>query len=166
MLQTQLSALAKELISRSPHSPSEDLRGVVPNQLGAYVWSEKSSGQIVYAGSATGNKGLYRRIIGQHLNPKYLLTNKEKWHQQKDAFQIVNFVLSNGKPAIDKSAFRKNIGRAHRIRPGEGTVRFIKDNFILRFIVLPSRETALSIEDEIIDLYCPRYNISGNPGAM
>jgi hypothetical protein len=93
------------------------------------------------------------------------LTNQSKWHIEKDAFQIANSVLSNGKKAIDKSAFRKNIGRLHHVRPGEETVRFIQENFTVRFIVLGTIELAKSLEEEIIRCHQPRYNIVGNPDA-
>ena len=166
MTQVLLSTLTNQLVSSPAYSPLRELRNTVPYQVGVYVWTDEAvqiTGQmIVYAGIATGKKGLYGRIIGQPLNPKYLLTNRAKWHFQKDKFQIDNPILSNGKEAIDKSAFRKNVGRLQHIRAGEETVRFIKENFNLKFIVLPS-ELAKLLESEIIRIYEPRYNIASKP---
>ena len=40
------------------------------------------------------------------------------------------------KAGIDQSAFRKNIGRTYKIKPGIGTVNYIMDNLYLKFYEL------------------------------
>lgn len=50
----------------------------VPRHKGVYLWRKKSSGKIVYVGTALGKGGLVQRILKQHLNPKYRQQGKEK----------------------------------------------------------------------------------------
>jgi hypothetical protein len=160
MAHDMLSVFINGLINKVPFDAADDLRKTIPKEIGAYTWSTKRNSKLMYVGIATGRNGLYGRIIKQHLNPSYLLTDQDKW-REKDEFQIAHYSFLNGKPAIDKSAFRKNLGREHNLQPGEETVNYIKSNFCLRFIVVPSRESARAIEKEIIQLYEPGYNIAG-----
>lgn len=116
----------------------------------------------MYVGTATGKKGLYGRIISQHLNPRYLQTDQRKWCPKKNSYQIEHHTVSNNKPAIDKSAFRKNIGRINCIAPGLHTVNFIKLEFFLQFLTLQSKKRTLQLEKTIIIEFSPEYNIQGN----
>ena len=159
--QDQLTDLRDALVSAQPHDPADDLTRLVPKRIGVYIWSAREDDSIVYVGKAVGCRGLYTRIIKQHLNPRYLLTDQTKWHREKDAYQAAEHALLNGKPAIDKSAFRKNIGRMHRLPPGQPTVDFIRSHFLLRFVLVPSKAAGAQLEHRIISAASPRYNIAG-----
>lgn len=141
------------------------LKEKIPEKIGVYLWSTKDE-QIVYVGSAIGEKsrltGLYRRIVTELLNPNYLLPIKKN-NLKSDSYQLRHpaYTKRAKKPAIDKNAFRKNIGRIENIPPGEPTVNFIKSNFFLRFIVVPSKEIAKKIETKLIAKKQPKYNIQG-----
>jgi predicted RNA-binding protein with PUA-like domain len=150
------------LLKGTKYSPIEDLSYVIPKKIGIYAWFWAKDDKLVYVGKATGKDGLYQRIIRQHLNPDYLLTDKNKWNE-KDVFQAQNPAILKGKPAIDKSAFRKNISRGHKLQPGIDSVEYIKNNFTLRFLNISRKEDIFSLEKELISFYKPKYNITNNP---
>ena len=140
-----------ELRKSPKFDPAQDISNLIPRSFGIYGWFNKHNDSIEYVGKATGKNGLYQRIINQHLNKSYLLTDKTKWHDELDAFQIKNYAISNGKPAIDKSAFRKNISRLNKLTPGIESVRFIKNNFHLRFIIINDKDEAKKLEKQLRD---------------
>jgi hypothetical protein len=156
------SKLSVVLLEGIKYSPIEDLTCIITKKIGIYAWFQAKDDKLIYIGKATGEGGLYQRIIKQHLNPDYLLTDKNKWNE-KDAFQAQYPAILNGKPAIDKSAFRKNISRVHKLRPGIDSVEYIKNNFMLRFLNISRKEDIFSLEKELIFYYKPKYNISNNP---
>jgi len=141
--------------------PGQDISHLVPRKYGIYGWFNKKDDNIEYIGSATGEDGLYQRIIKGHLRESYLLTIKVGKHYEKDAYQRVNYTIrKNGKHAIDKSAFRKNISRHNKLSPGTESVNFIKKNFYLRFLMINDGDEAESLERQLLDrLPKPKYNI-------
>lgn len=50
----------------------------VPKDIGVYLWRLKKTNDIVYVGQAIGQKGLYQRIVRQHLNKSYKGVLKEQ----------------------------------------------------------------------------------------
>ncbi|MBL7224414.1 MAG: hypothetical protein ISS72_11220 [Candidatus Brocadiae bacterium] len=149
------------LITAPLHDPNTDLSSTIPRRTGNYAWFTVQEDKMVYVGRAAGEDGLYGRIMTEHLRPSYLLTNQSDW-RAKDAFQAANPAISNRKPAIDKSAFRKNISRVHSLRPGHDSVDFIKRNFRVRFVCVRDKVTITAVEKDILAKYHPEYNIKGN----
>lgn len=153
------------LIEAAPRrDPRKLRRDDVPPAPGVYIWSSKASGGLVYIGKAQGRKGLRHRILAQHLNPDYLEGRAEKF-TAADAFQLGCAVVVQGQRRIDKSAFRRNIGRRNRIAPGQATVDYICECFEVAWVVLPRLEVAV-LEHELIAHFAPKYDLynrSGNP---
>ena len=106
----------KELL-RTRHEAATLSRDDIPTLQGLYVWSSASSGEVFYVGKASGRAGLRNRIWAQHLNPKYVETREEKF-QSADDFQRGCSVLIGGKVCVDKSVFRRSLGRSRRLAPG------------------------------------------------
>jgi hypothetical protein len=130
--------------------------------MGLYAWFTKRGNRPVYVGKAIGRKGLYKRIISQHLNPDYLETRTGK-HTAKDEFQLKYPTYKNGKIAIDKSAFRKNVARKKRLRAGKDSVSFLKRAYNVSFIVMDaqSHKEISELEKRLIAKWRPEFNISG-----
>lgn len=145
-------------------NPSDvNLKTILPKNKGIYFWCSNDTDEVVYIGTGSGVNGLYNRIIRQHLNPKYIEYREEK-QSIKDSFQQVNPIMKEVKgflkAGIDQSAFRKNIGRTYNIKPGEGTVSYIKDNFYLKYLEIEDKEELMMLEKELINKYQPVLNIS------
>lgn len=143
-------------------SPQNVIERGAPADMGVYIWYENGSKTPLYIGKATGKYGLRRRILGQHLNAKYLETRQERWTTE-DEHQASQGVLHNGHLAIEKSAFRKNLARKTGNSPGEQNVRYIHDNCLLRMLPFPqlnAKEIA-SIESKLIKHYRPELNRAG-----
>jgi len=143
-------------------SPS-DAKERVTKKRGIYFWYDKSDDSLVYIGIAVGSGGLKVRICSQHLNPKYLEFRSTK-HTAKDSFQLncaiekiskKTGVLQKG---IDKSAFRKSIGRKLALKPGEGTVSYIMDNLYFKVFESEDIEAIRLLEKELIILHQPKFN--------
>ncbi|KUO65664.1 MAG: hypothetical protein APF83_01170 [Lutibacter sp. BRH_c52] len=64
------------------------------------------------------------------------------------------------KAGIDKSAFRKNIGRTYLIKPGVGTVNFIMENLYLKYFEVSDINILKELEKELIKKHKPELNIS------
>ncbi|WP_028872936.1 hypothetical protein [Psychroserpens burtonensis] len=130
-----------------------DLKAIIPKTKGIYFWCTKDTDEVVYIGTGSGVNGLYNRIVRQHLNSKYIEYREEK-QSVKDFFQqehpIMKEVKGVLKAGIDQSAFRKNIGRTYCIKPGEGTINYIKDNLYLKFHELEDKEELILLEKELI----------------
>jgi hypothetical protein len=47
--------------------PEQDISKYIPRKYGIYGWFNKKDDNVEYIGSATGEGGLYQRIINQHL---------------------------------------------------------------------------------------------------
>jgi hypothetical protein len=155
----KLNNLEEQLTQSLKFDPNKENSQSIPKKYGVYVFFNKNDDSIEYIGRAIGNYGLYQRIIRQHFNPSYLLTDKSKWHSEKDHFQINNNTIINGKQAIDKSAFRKNISRYNKLRPGVESVNFIKKNYYFRILVLDDKNEAIKLETYLKGKYRPKYNI-------
>jgi hypothetical protein len=132
----------------------------VPAERGIYAWYSQT-GEPVYIGKATGSKGIRYRVMKQHLNPKYLEKRSEKFTQD-DAYQCEVSPTLHGRVCVDQSAFRKNVARAHRLKPGQESVNYLRDNFELAWVELPDESGAriAELERAIRALLPerPRYN--------
>ena len=134
-------------------------------EKGIYFWYEKKRpDNVVYIGIALGRKGLRHRIFSQHLNPKYLEFRPSK-HNSKDSFQLENAIYRIGKKGdvrkgIDKSSFRKAIGRNLLICSGEDTCSYITNNLLLKIFESNDEELLKSLEKELISFYKPIFNTS------
>jgi len=132
------------------------------NNHGIYFWFSNND-ELVYIGIATGVGGLKHRIVNQHLNSKYLEYRETK-HTKKDTFQLkhaVERIAKDGKSiqkGIDKSAFRKAIGRAFKIKPGEETVKYIVKNMYLKVREIKNVEKLKVMEKKLIQKYRPCLN--------
>lgn len=149
-----------KLTKVEPNDPN--LKMIIPKNKGIYFWCDNATDKIVYIGTGSGVKGLYNRIIGQHLNPKYIEYRAKVHNSEKDAFQLKHPIIRerDSAPGIDQSAFRKNVGRTFNVKPGTGTVNFIKENFYLRYLEMENKEELIAFEKELIHLHQPKLNIS------
>ncbi len=151
----------KRLLESPRHAPSRLNADNVPQKSGLYAWFTKRGDQLVYIGKATGKKGLWQRIMNQHLNPDYLETRISK-HTSKDQFQLENRIYKNGKVGTDKSAFRKNVARLRRLKAGKESTSYLKRAFNVSFIVanMLSSDEIRELEKKMIIEFNPKYNIS------
>jgi hypothetical protein len=138
-------------------------REQIPSAPGVYVWYSKATGCPVYVGKAAGSKGLRHRIWAQHLNPFYLEGRAQKI-TAADSFQLGCAVVLRGQPRIDKSVFRRNIGRRERIGPSQAIVDYIRERFEVAWVVTPQSKIAMLERGLIARLAAERdlYNLSGN----
>lgn len=136
------------------------LRDDIPTQKGIYVYTDIQQQVVKYVGSATGKNGLRGRIWSQHLNPIYL-EPRQKCFTSKDSRQLAKRVSRNGKIVIEKSAFRKNLARKFDLAPGESCLIYLKENFLLIFVVLGSHSVSeiKKIEKDLILLQSPEFNL-------
>jgi len=132
---------------------------------GIYFWFYRGKCEPCYIGIAIGTGGLKRRVVSQHLNPKYLEFRASK-HTEKDAYQMANSVERGSKDnnllrsGIDKSAFRKSIGRKKSINPGSPTVEYIFNNFFLKVFESEDVDMIKKLEVDLIKKYEPEFNSS------
>jgi len=135
----------------------------LPKTKGIYFWLKKDSEEIVYIGIACNKEGLRKRISQQHLNPKYLEFRENK-QTSKDEFQLTHFIprISSNiiKKGIDKSSFRKSIGRKLLLKPGKETCEYILNNLRLKILVIEDVMYLKKLEKEMINLYKPVFNTS------
>lgn len=138
-------------------------KNLIPKNTGIYFWFKMDNDELIYIGAGAGKNGLYNRIVRQHLNPKYIEYRSEK-HSSKDFFQlnhpIKKIVKGEWKEGIDQSAFRKNIGRKLEVKPGEGTVNYILDNFYLKYHEVSDVQELKEMENELIQKFKPKFNIN------
>ena len=146
-----------------PVTPSELGVDDVPTDKGVYIWYTLDQSSPAYIGKATGKTGLRGRVLRQHLNVNYLETRASKI-TSKDQSQLSHRVLVNGKPAIEKSVFRKHLARSHDLAPGKATVEFIKTHFNVRLIPLPdlTDDEIRFVEGKLVQALCPKLNVVGN----
>jgi hypothetical protein len=135
-------------------------RDDVPSQPGLYVWYSVSDGAVLYVGKATGRGGLRRRICSQHLNPNYLESRPERLRPE-DEFQRNCAVLVGGKVCVDKSVFRRGLGRRFKLAPGEGTVRYICENLAVAWLTADLLGDIPKCELDLIRELKPKLNVSG-----
>lgn len=159
-----LDELVAQLESAPRHDPLTLRSQDIPSAPGIYVWYAKEAGCPVYVGKASGRKGLRHRIWAQHLNPRYLEGRALKF-TEADSFQLSCAVTIRGQPRIDKSVFRRNVGRREQVAPGQPTVDYIRRHFELAWVILPRSEIAI-LERDLIARIAPTgplYNLGGNP---
>ncbi len=154
------AAEMKELLFQNRHNAATLKRDDIPSQQGLYVWYGIEPGDVLYVGKATGRAGLRRRIWGQHLNPKYVETRLAKF-RPADEFQRSCGVMVAGKVCVDKSVFRRSIGRRFRLAPGEDTVRYIKQNLAVAWLTADLVGDVQKCELELIRELKPALNVSG-----
>lgn len=133
----------------------------VPSSKGIYLWTTQND-DVVYIGVALGKKGLRHRICSQHLNTEYLEFRESK-HNSKDAFQLEHAIVKTGsnnqiKKGIDKSSFRKSIGRKLSIKPGIGTYEYIYKNLKLKVLVNEDINFVRELEKKLIVELQPIFN--------
>lgn len=141
----------------------QNFKNEISTNKGVYIWINKQD-EIVYVGIACGKKGLYHRICNQHLNPNYLEFRDSK-HNSKDEYQLSHAIIKLRsknilKKGIDKSSFRKSIGRKLRLRPGEDTCNYIFTNLQLKLLELNNIEAIKKLEIELISKFNPIFNTS------
>lgn len=113
----------------------------VTTDYGVYAFIDNNTKAIKYIGSATGQKGLRKRVVQQHLNPTHIGSH-------------------NGKP-IEISDFRKNLGRRHKLRSGDECLSFIKHNYSVLIMPLPllSKGSVVDAESILLERYKPEFNL-------
>jgi hypothetical protein len=135
----------------------------ITKNTGIYFWFRREDEKLIYIGIALGKQGLYGRIMKQHLNEKYLEFRPEK-HTSKDIYQLENSILKKGKNSteirkgIDKSTFRKVIGRLFKLKPGDETVKFIKKNFYCKYLESKNLDEIRQLEKDLIQKFNPLFN--------
>jgi|TARA_B100000315_G_C14351682_1_gene484306 hypothetical protein len=151
-----------EIESLNSIEPS-DAKYVISKNRGIYFWFDRKTDSLVYIGIAVGVGGLRRRIVSQHLNPKYLEYRTIK-HTEKDHFQLSNAVKRLSKDnktvrkGIDKSAFRKSIGRMLKLKPGNETVEYIVNNLYVKTHESEDITAIKLLEEKLISEYQPKFN--------
>ena len=149
-----------QLLSRI--EPEEASLFLTP-KTGIYFWFNKETNELVYIGIAVGVGGLKKRIVSQHLNPTYLEYRPQK-HTGRDKFQLKHSISRASKDkktmrqGIDKSAFRKSIGRKIELKPGAETVKYIIDNLYLKIYESENISLIKEIEVALIKKYEPIFN--------
>ena len=140
-----------------------DVNTLLSNKRGIYFWFDRVDNSIVYIGIAVGVGGLKKRIAQQHLKPKYIEYRPEK-HTSKDDYQLKYAIIrlskktGQTKQGIDKSAFRKSIGRRLSLKPGDETVDYIKSNLKLEVFESEDIDMIKSMEKRLIIQYQPKFN--------
>lgn len=147
-----------EILKLQRIEPGNAKKELLPKKRGMYFWFDKKNDKVVYIGIAVGKKGLRGRIVSQHLRPEYLEYRPEKQSKKLDCFQIVNPFNKGNKKGIDKSAFRKSIGRKLKIKPGIDTCSYIVDNLYLRVFESEKIEYIKALEKELIQEHQPKFN--------
>ena len=128
---------------------------------GIYLWTTQND-EIVYIGIALGKNGLRHRICSQHWNPEYI-EFRETMHNSKDAFQLEHAIVKTRrnnqiKKGIDKSSFRKSIGRKLSIEPGIGTCNYIFENLKLKVFTHEDAVFVKELEKNLIASIQPVFN--------
>lgn len=141
----------------------DKISDLLTKKRGIYFWIDRSDNTLVYIGIAVGVGGLKKRVAQQHLSAKYLEYRSEK-HTSKDEFQLKFAILRVSKKTgetkygIDKSAFRKSIGRMLQLKPGDETVNYIKNNLMLEVFESEDVEFIKSMEKHLIAKNQPKFN--------
>ncbi len=141
----------------------DEAKRKLTSNKGIYFWFSNISNDIVYIGIAVGVGGLRRRIALQHLNSNYLEYRIEK-QSSKDFFQLQHRVEKFSSKdntiryGIDKSAFRKSIGRSLELKPGKETVDYIFNNLHLKIFESEDIAKIKMMEKELIKEYQPVFN--------
>jgi hypothetical protein len=143
-----------------PNSP--ELKHLISKNKGIYFWFEKGTDALMYIGTGSGKQGLYGRIISQHMRATYIEYRSNKGRNAiRDAYQLKHPIIRerDGAIGIDQSSFRRSVGSQFNIKPGQGTVNFIKENFYLSYIELEDKEKLMLLEKQLISDLNPLLNI-------
>jgi excinuclease UvrABC nuclease subunit len=151
----------KEILQKFTDVNLLNARIEVPISKGIYLWTTHND-DIVYIGIALGKNGLRHRICSQHLNPEYLEFRETK-HNSKDSFQLEHAIVKTRsdnqvKKGIDKSSFRKSIGRKLSIEPGTGTCKYIYENLKLKVFAHDDATFVKELEKNLIAKLQPIFN--------
>ena len=132
----------------------EDIRSVISSDPGIYIWWDKEDLSPVYIGVALNKRGLLGRVARQHLCPTYIELRKEKTESAAITAEY------KGRKAIEKSVFRKKVSNKFGILPGTQCVNYIKENFLISLLPLPTIEFSdiKEIERQLIAKHNPLYN--------
>jgi hypothetical protein len=126
----------EKLVKAEKHAVDGLIKEKIPKNFGVYLWRSKKDDSIVYIGQAMSEKGLYQRIIQQHLNKNYY--NKRKGEE--------------------KSSFRKAVAKEEKIERNK-VVKFIEENYTISFIEFPKYDKRLAdfVEKSLQFEYEPKY---------
>jgi excinuclease UvrABC nuclease subunit len=135
----------------------------IPSSTGIYFWFDRSDDKLVYLGVAIGKNGLKKRIIFQHLQAGYIefrskVFTKDDEYQKKHGIERKSTVSGSIEYGIDKSPFRKAIGRKFKIKPGIDTVNYIKENLYLKLYTSEDISELRSLEKQLIKDHNPVFN--------
>ena len=140
--------------------PGNLTRQEMPDRPGVYVFRRRKLDlAAVYIGSAIGGEGLRR--VWNHLCP-YRLEIRMRGDGDLHHFQWSCPTDYWGRPAIDKSSFRRDMGFLERIAPGQPTVNYIFKHFVVSWLILP-KKIAKDVENSFLYLK-PRYNLNCHAG--
>jgi len=120
---------SEKLVKSIVYDPKNVGTNTVPKNAGVYLWRSKRNGEIVYVGRALGRKGLYQRIVRQHLSEGYA-----------------------------KSVFRRRVAEEYGLNLRGEAASFIRENFVFSFIPLEDRKIVSLVEIFLINEYSPKYN--------
>ncbi|NVM56359.1 MAG: GIY-YIG nuclease family protein [Candidatus Helarchaeota archaeon] len=125
---------SEKLVKAENHDPKNIDLNTVPKKIGVYLWRSNRNNKIVYVGRALGRRGLYQRIMRQHLSDNYT-----------------------------KSVFRKQIAEEYGLNLRDESTSFIKDNFVFSFISFEGKDKNIVslVETLLIYEYLPKYNQTG-----
>jgi excinuclease UvrABC nuclease subunit len=139
-----------------------NLKQIIPKNKGIYFWFKNVTNEPMYIGTGSGVRGLYNRIIGQHLNSKYIEYRPGKGRSTvRDAYQLKYPIIRerDGALGIDQSSFRRSVGSTFNIKPGIHTVNYIKENFYLKYFEIEDKEELMILEKQLIRKHDPLLNI-------
>jgi hypothetical protein len=159
-----MNAMKLEIL---PRIGPNDAALALSEKRGIYFWFTNDTDTLVYIGVALGSGGLKKRILSQHLNSSYLEFRPQK-QSEKDKFQLQHAVRRMSKDGktqrygIDKSAFRKSIGRKKNLKPGEETVQYIMHNLYLKVFESEDISAIKDMEISLIKKHEPLFNTSHN----
>ena len=106
-------------------------------------------------------------VISLLSKPRYLEGRAHKF-TEADSYQLGCAAVVRGRSCIDKSVFRRNIGRRERIAPGQATVDYIRQHFEVAWIVLP-QPAIVPFERGLIERLAAEYDLynrNGNPRGL
>lgn len=140
-------------IAKYPRDDPKELSEVSRCQ-GIYIWWSREPLEPVYIGVALNKRGLFGRVVQQHLRATYLELRPEKTAK---AAIVADY---KGRKATEKSVFRKKVSIKHSLLPGTDCVEFIRNNFLVSLIPVADIRTMniSELERLLIETHKPEYN--------